>query len=201
MVIHDSTQIILENIMLKLISKVMCVTSFSLIMNALAVQGPCHKCDLGNKNNHWQENNYRQYLTVIVIITLRLYYTLYIIMCVQLTLLWLHNSRCSARWNFVNYDYSNPLPTWVRVNNCWQNCQVLALFSHFEEISYSWVHFMYVIQNLGINLVNFSSSKGTLFIQLPGLLWGLWKITHHLSGNLKDIGFHPNVVYPLRPVE
>ena len=54
-------------------------------MNALAVQKPCHKCDLGNKNDSVtdKKNNCRQYLTAIIIITiiiLRLYY-----MCVCVT--------------------------------------------------------------------------------------------------------------------
>ena len=64
-------------------------------MNALSVQNPLHKCDLGNKNNS-VENNCRQYLTVIIIITiliLKLYYICVHVLPLTLqVVLRLHNS-------------------------------------------------------------------------------------------------------------
>ena len=59
-------------------------------MNALAVQNQHHKCDLGNKNDsvidHGQENNCRQYLTVIIIITHYTEIIIYMHVCVDYNL-------------------------------------------------------------------------------------------------------------------
>ena len=70
-------------------------------MNALIVQNPCHKCDLGNKDNsvtHKKISVHRQYLTVIIITTIIILRLYYICVCaLQLTLPSLRSAVLKSR--------------------------------------------------------------------------------------------------------
>ena len=82
-------------------------------MNALVVQNPCHKCDLGNKNQYSQESNCKQFFTIIIII-----------LCVGVT---------TYTPSPIYQEYIIPsIRSWAL-----RNCKTVCGFNHMDEMK--WV--------------------------------------------------------------